>query len=50
MTPQEVIGHFGITIESAFVPKSKSRNRDEKHLSINWICALSRNGLGCNSK
>ncbi len=44
MTPQEAINHFGITIESTFIPKSKSRNRDERHLSINWICTLSRNG------
>ena len=44
MTPQEAINHFGITIQSVFVPKSKSRNRDEQHLSINWVCTLSRKG------
>jgi hypothetical protein len=35
---------LGLTIESVFVPFSQSRNRAEKHKSLNWKVTLCRNG------
>jgi hypothetical protein len=34
----------GITMDATFVPFSKSRNAEEKHPSLNWKIALSKNG------
>ena len=35
----------GITIESAFVPVSQSRNRDQKHLTLNWKVTVAKKGV-----
>lgn len=32
----EVVRSLGLSIEAAFVPWSQSRNREEKHRSLNW--------------
>lgn len=44
MTPQEAIEKHGLTIESRFVPFSVSRNKDEKHKTLNWSVTLRKNG------
>lgn len=33
-----------LTVESRFVPFSQSRNKAEKHKSLNWIVTVKRNG------
>lgn len=33
-----------VTIESVFVPFSQSRNKDEKHKSLNWRITVRRDG------
>lgn len=33
-----------LTVESCFVPFSQSRNKAEKHKSLNWIVTVKRNG------
>ena len=33
-----------LTVQCTFVPFSQSRNRAEKHLSLNWRCNVLRNG------
>lgn len=40
----DVIAALGLTLESTFVPFSKSRNKAEKHKSLNWIVTIKRNG------
>lgn len=48
LTPKERIEAWAqdnaITLESEFVPFSKSRNAKEKHPSLNWKVTLQRNG------
>lgn len=44
MTPQEAIDKHGLTIESRFVPFSRSRNKAEKNKSLNWSVTLRKNG------
>jgi hypothetical protein len=34
----------GLTVESGFVPWSQSRNKHEKHRSLNWRITLKRHG------
>ena len=38
--PQETVDSIGLTVTSVFVPFSKSRNRDNKHKTLNWIITL----------
>jgi hypothetical protein len=38
------IDKLGLTIESKFVPWSQSRNKDEKHPSLNWRVTVKRRG------
>lgn len=40
----EVIAQLGLTITSEFIPFSRSRNKDEKHKSLNWKVTVQRNG------
>ena len=35
---------FGLTVTSKFVPFSQSRNKDEKHRTLNWVVTLHYNG------
>lgn len=39
-----VIAQLGLTVTAKFVPFSQSRNKDEKHKSLNWIVTIQRNG------
>jgi len=41
-TRQEIIETLGLTAESTFVPFSQSRNKDEKHKSLNWLVTIRR--------
>lgn len=41
---QNVLDKYGLTVESAFVPWSKSRNAKEKNPSLNWIITLKQDG------
>lgn len=38
------IAALGLTVESVFVPFSQSRNKAEKHRSLNWRVTVKRNG------
>ena len=38
------IAELGLTIESTFVPFSRSRNKGEKHKSLNWRVTVKCNG------
>jgi hypothetical protein len=40
----DVIAHLGLTVDSVFIPLSRSRNKSEAGLTLNWIVTLSRNG------
>lgn len=40
----ETIKRFGLTIESVFVPWSRSRSAREAHVSLNWVVTLRREG------
>lgn len=40
----EKIAELGLTVDSVFVPYSKSRNKAEKHKSLNWTVTLKLNG------
>ncbi len=40
----EQIAELGLTVDSVFVPYSQSRNKSEKHKSLNWIVTIKRNG------
>lgn len=46
LTPTEridaAIAELGLTLEYKFVPFSMSRNKDEKHKSLNWVVTLKR--------
>lgn len=48
MTPQENIertaAELGLTMETVFVPFSQSRNKSDKHPSLNWKVTILRNG------
>lgn len=44
MSPTEAIEHFKLTLKSEFVPFSQSRNRGEKHPTLNWRVTLMRDG------
>jgi hypothetical protein len=35
---------LGLTMETVFVPFSQSRNKGEKHQSLNWSVTIKRNG------
>jgi hypothetical protein len=39
-----LISELGLTVESVFVPFSQSRNKGEKHPSLNWRVTIKRNG------
>lgn len=39
-----IVATLGLTIESVFVPFSRSRNKGEKHPSLNWVVTVARNG------
>ena len=41
---QDTITRMGITVESVFVPWSRSRNKNEKQPSLNWRVTVKRNG------
>jgi len=38
------VARLGLTVESVFVPWSKSRNKGDKLPSLNWVVSLKRNG------
>lgn len=38
------IADLGLSVDAAFVPFSRSRNKDEKHKSLNWRITLKRKG------
>lgn len=38
------LADLGLTVESVFVPFSQSRNKAEKHKSLNWRVTVKRNG------
>lgn len=40
----EQIAELGLTVDSVFVPYSKSRNKAKKHKSLNWIVTVKLNG------
>jgi hypothetical protein len=40
----DVVSSLGITVESVFVPFSQSRNKMEKHKTLNWVTTVLRNG------
>jgi hypothetical protein len=40
----DVIAYLGLTVDSVFIPLSRSRNKSEAGLTLNWIVTLSRNG------
>lgn len=45
MEKQEIaalIQSFGITYKAVFVPFSQSRNKNEKHFSLNWLVTIER--------
>jgi len=44
MTPQELIEKHRITMETRFIPFSQSRNKAEKHKSLNWVVTILCNG------
>ncbi len=44
ITPAEAIAALGLTVDAVFVPFSKSRNKDQKHRSLNWRFTIKRNG------
>ena len=44
MTPEEVIATLKLSITSVFVPFSVSRNKAEKHLSLNWAVTVCQDG------
>lgn len=39
-----LISELGLTVESVFVPFSQSRNKAEKHPTLNWRVTLKRDG------
>ena len=41
---EQIAARLGVTMEAAFVPFSLSRNKAEKHLSLNWTVTLKRHG------
>ena len=41
---QAAVTELGLTVESIFVPWPRSRNKDEKQPSLNWVVSLKRNG------
>jgi hypothetical protein len=41
---ESAIAELGLTVESEFVPWSQSRNKGEKHPSLNWRVTVKRNG------
>lgn len=43
-TAQAALDALGLTVESVFVPWSRSRNKGEKSPSLNWIVTVKRNG------
>ncbi|MBU0801373.1 MAG: hypothetical protein KKA05_10300 [Alphaproteobacteria bacterium] len=43
-TVEEIAARLGLTVESAFVPFSQSRNKGEKQPSLNWRVTLMRGG------
>lgn len=44
MSLSELMQKHQLTIESKFVPFSLSRNKKEKHKSLNWMVTLKKNG------
>lgn len=42
--PKSVVDELGLTVEALFVPFSQSRNKNEQHISLNWIVTLKRGG------
>jgi len=49
LTPTEridaAVAELGLTLEYKFVPFSMSRNKHEKHKSLNWVVALKRGNV-----
>lgn len=43
-TPAEAMAFHGITVESEFVPLSRSRNATEDRPTLNWRVTIKRNG------
>ena len=41
---QAVLDDMRLPVDSVFVPWSQSRNKDEKHRSLNWMVTLRRDG------
>lgn len=44
ITPADAIAALGLTVEAVFIPFSLSRNKGEKHRTLNWRVTLKRNG------
>ncbi len=44
ITAELLKDRFGLTVESVFVPFSKSRHKDEKSKSLNWRVTLKKDG------
>lgn len=44
LDPAAAVAALDLTVESVFVPFSQSRNKDEKHRSLNWQVTLKRRG------
>lgn len=44
MTITQTLADLGLTMETAFVPFSQSRNKAEKSPSLNWRMTIKRNG------
>lgn len=42
--PAATIARMGLTVTSVFVPFSQSRNKGEKHPSLNWKISLQKDG------
>lgn len=38
------LADLGLTVDSVFVPFSRSRNKGEKYKSLNWQVTVKRNG------
>lgn len=41
---EQAIADLGITVDSTFVPWSQSRNKGEKHRSLNWLVTVKVKG------
>lgn len=39
-----ILERMGVTMDAKFVPFSQSRNKDEKHPSLNWLVTIKKDG------